>query len=251
MRRKMLDFVKWLVLGIIGLCIGIFSLQEPLPQIDASTSREADLWAKKIESSIDKEAWDRTDIVKWTFANHNHIWDKRRKLHLLQSNNNTTIQSLHSRKGIIQKDSKGWIHAMQKEKDRSYEAWINDSFWLNPLTKLFDEGTQRYIVESNNTKGLMVSYMKGGITPGDSYVWFTDEKNKPIRWKMWVSIIPIGGVENTWENWKKLPTGAWISTKHDFGPVSLTISNVKGGSLQDLFDQDPFAPFCSLFPEDC
>ena len=247
----MLEIAKWILFGGLGLGIGLFALQKPLPQIDDATCTEADLWAKKIETSINKKAWDTTDVVMWTFANNNHIWDKRRKLHILQSSKQTTIQSLHSRKGITNRDSTRWTQATQKVKDRSYAAWINDSFWLNPLAKLFDEGTQRYIVESDGYKGLMVSYMQGGITPGDSYVWFTDEHNKPTHWRMWVSIIPIGGVENTWENWKKLPTGAWISTKHDFGPVSLTISNVKGGSLQDLFDQDPFAPFCSLFPEDC
>ena len=251
MGRNMLEFTKWILFGGLGLGICFFTLQKPFPKIDTNTRTAADIWAKKIEESIDKKAWDRTDVVMWTFANNNHIWDKKRKLHILQSNKKTTIQSLHSRKGITNRDSKDWTEATQKIKDRSYAAWINDSFWLNPLAKLFDEGTQRYIVESNGSKGLMVSYMQGGMTPGDSYVWFTDEQNQPTHWRMWVSIIPIGGVENTWENWTKLPTGAWISTEHDFGPVSLSISNVRGGNLQNLFDQDPFEPFCSVFPEDC
>ena len=132
----MFDFAKWIFLGGVGISVGLFALQKPLPKIDTNTCTEADLWAKKIEASIDKDAWDRTDLVKWTFANHNHIWDKKRKLHILQSNKHTTIQSLHSRMGIIQKDSKDWRQATQNEKDRSYATWINDSFWLNPLTKL-------------------------------------------------------------------------------------------------------------------
>jgi hypothetical protein len=36
--------------------------------------------------------------------------------------------------------------------------------------------------------------------PGDSYVWFVTKITK--AWRMWVSIIPVGGLETTWEDWK-------------------------------------------------
>ena len=91
----MLEFTKWILFGGLGLAVGFFALQKPFPKIDTNTCANADIWARNIEESIDKKAWDRTDVVMWTFANNNHIWDKKRKLHILQSNKKTTIQSLH------------------------------------------------------------------------------------------------------------------------------------------------------------
>jgi hypothetical protein len=37
--------------------------------------------------------------------------------------------------------------------------------------------------------------------PGDSYV-VRRPKLQPKAWRMWVSIIPVGGLETTWEDWK-------------------------------------------------
>jgi hypothetical protein len=36
----------------------------------------------------------------------------------------------------------------------------------------------------------------------NSYVWFVDQNYMPKAWRMWVSIIPVGGLETTWEDWK-------------------------------------------------
>jgi hypothetical protein len=43
-------------------------------------------------------------------------------------------------------------------------------------------------------------YASGGSTPGDSYMW----SMKTIYQKLgeWVSIIPVGGLETSWEDWK-------------------------------------------------
>ena len=49
--RNMLEIAKWILFGGLGLGIGLFALQKPLPQIDDATCTEADLWAKKIETS--------------------------------------------------------------------------------------------------------------------------------------------------------------------------------------------------------
>ena len=34
----------------------------------------------------------------------------------------------------------------QKAIDTAYAYWINDSFWLNPLVKLFDDGVERALL---------------------------------------------------------------------------------------------------------
>lgn len=44
---------------------------------------------------------------------------------------------------------------------------------------------------------------------------------------MWVSIIPIGGLEASWEDWKKTESGAILATTHQILFYELSIQNVK------------------------
>ena len=60
----------------------------------------------------------------------------------------------------------------------------------------------------------MVTYTSGGSTPGDSYLWILEENYRPISYKMWVQIIPIGGVSATWSDLKKSESGIYLPTKH-------------------------------------
>jgi len=127
---------------------------------------------------------------------------------------------------------------------KAWEFWCNDSFWLNAPAKIFDAGVKRSVVELEDGKqGLMATYTSGGITPGDSYLWKLDDNGLPTGYKMWVNIIPIGGVEFSWEKWNTLPTGAQISTFHDGGMLNLDISNLNAGnSIAALgLSSDPFA----------
>jgi hypothetical protein len=111
------------------------------------------------------------------------------------------------------------------------------------VTKAFDSGTSRSIVQlDDQSEALMVSYSSGGATPGDAYLWILDDNFRPTSWKIWVSIIPIGGVTFTWEDWIKTETGAWVATRHD-GLISVPIADVKtADSLGGLMGEDIFEP---------
>jgi hypothetical protein len=97
--------------------------------------------------------------------------------------------------------------------------------------KVFDAGTKRSLVETehSNTRGLKVEYASGGYTPGDSYVWEIAENGKPAAWKMWASILPVKGMETTWEKWIDIE-GAQISTFHSNPVIEMEMLNVKGGN---------------------
>lgn len=233
----------YIILALIVLVVGaIFFMSEKEPV--GTNPAEADALAKKMLIATNHEAWDSTRFVSWEFMGvHNYLWDK--KENVVQVNwgenevvlNTKTMDAKVTVAGVaVEGDKK------EKLKNKAWGFFCNDSFWLNPISKAFDPGTERSLVTlKDGRKGLKVKYTGGGVTPGDSYVWILDENNKPIAWKMWVKIIPIGGIENTWEGWKELSTGALVSTVHkNFIPMEL--KNVKGAmTLEEMGVQtNPF-----------
>jgi hypothetical protein len=54
---------------------------------------------------------------------------------------------------------------------------------------------------------------------------------------MWVSIIPLGGVEYSWENWDTLYNGALIARQHK-GMMDVAIKNIKAGTNLDSMGFD-------------
>lgn len=126
---------------------------------------------------------------------------------------------------------------------KAWRYWCNDSFWLNPVSKIFDAGTERRLVDWHGDDALLVTYTSGGATPGDSYLWLLDENNRPKSWKMWVSIIPIGGLKFSWDEWAILETGAQISTHH-YNPLrTIRIHEpVAAFHLSQLANEDIFEP---------
>ena len=245
MRRKLI----LLVLGLFGallitLGVGSAALSRPLPE--GEPTADADAAAQALIAAVNEEAWERTGAVTWGFAGrHTHLWDRQRTLHQLVSDGGDTVvrYNLTTMKGVATvKGETATPEKTDKLIQAAYAAWINDSFWLNPVVKAFDEGTVRIRVPlEEGGQGVMVQYRAGGLTPGDSYLWIPGPEGRPKAWRMWVSIIPIGGLEATWEGWIQLSTGAWVSTVHQIGPMTLTLTDVSGAaSVMELLGEDPF-----------
>lgn len=238
--------MKWIgvVFGVfvgLGIAAGVWA-HEPLPK--GETGPAADALAREIEAYANPEAWAETRAVQWTFRGVNrHLWDRDRSLVRVISGDKVAWLRLADRTGVVEQDGvRIEHHRARRDLDAAYARWVNDSFWLNPLVKLFDPGTRRELVPGENG-GLLVIYSSGGVTPGDAYLWEVGPDGAPIAWRMWVQIIPIGGVRTTWEGWITLSTGARISTAHQGFIGTLELSDVKGArSLEALgFDEDPFA----------
>ena len=226
-------FIVWLVLNE----------KEPAGE----PSPEADRMAEQMMASVDKVAWDSTRWLQWDFpGGHNYLWDKERNFVRVRWDMNEVLLHTKTVSGLAYHGGEPAGEASQNSKiDKAWDYFCNDSYWLNPVVKAFDPGTERSIVQVDGQDALKVQYTSGGVTPGDSYVWLLDENNRPEAWKMWVQIIPIGGLHNSWEGWQQLSTGAWIATSHTFfGKKMEMISNVKAGmSMSDMgLSEDPFLP---------
>ncbi len=241
--------LKW-ILGIIGvILLGLFIFVKVSSQSmpEGTTGAEADALANKVLAAIDKPAWDTTGVVQWTFpGGHDFLWDRTRNLVKVNWEGHEVLLNPDEISG---KAWKAGTEITGDEGDKLVkEAWgyfCNDSFWLNAPAKVFDPGTERRAVTlEDGRKALLITYASGGVTPGDSYLWILDEKGLPTSYKMWVSIIPIGGMEFTWEDYTTLPTGAKIAKTHKSKFLGIDITNLKAANgLSDFgLVNDPFQP---------
>lgn len=239
-------FGKWALLGAATAGVGFPSAPAQAKERPSGESGpEAEALAAKMLAAVNAEAWKATGAITWKFMRNVHLWDRERNLCRLQTGNKTILVDLSTRAGLAFKRGK----RLSGEKEArwvqtAWESWANDSFWLNPVVKIRDEGTRREVVTlEDGSKGLLVTYTSGGVTPGDAYLWLLDEDGKPYEWRFWVSILPFKGMRFSWEKWTELPTGAWISQFHD-GLFNVRIKDLAAArNLPALIgDEDPFSP---------
>lgn len=233
-----------LVISSIGAC-ALFSKPRP----DGETGPRADALARSIETAVNKEAWARTGAVRWHFGGRNrHLWDRARMFdRVAWGGDKLVLLNISTRNGLaFVKNGAEQVSGETEKKllAKAYAHWINDAFWLNPLVKLFDEGVERKLVTQPDGKSaLLITYGGGGLTPGDAYLWLLDDANRPRAWQMWVSILPLKGIESSWAGWTALPTGAWVATEHRMTVVNLRLTDVAAAAtLAELEPgSDPFA----------
>lgn len=218
------------LLTILSLGILYFIYNKPLPQ--GTESSKADALAHKMMKAIHADAYSNTRFLEWSFSGgaHTYKWDKTNGIvKVTWKSNIVTLHLSNPNKSKVIVENKE-INASERialiEKATSY--FNNDSFWLVAPFKVFDKGTKRSIVTlENGEEALLVSYSLVGTTPGDSYLWKLDANGFPESYRMWVKIIPIGGLEASWEEWKKMENGIFLPTKHKIGPFTLDMGNIR------------------------
>ncbi len=218
-------FFKILGIIIIVLIVAVtafyFTNNEPLPM--GEKGEKAEKLAKKMLAAINNEAYENTEVLEWSFRDTNfYKWYKQQNLVEVSWNGNKVAldtRSSENSKVINNPDNKPESELIKK----ATTYFNNDSFWLVAPHKILDAGTERRIVNYNGKDALLVSYTSGGSTPGDSYLWILDDNGFPTSYKMWVGIIPIGGIEATWNNWKQTNSGVQLPTKHSISLFGLEI----------------------------
>ncbi len=241
-------------LAVLGICVSACASLPP-----GRPGPEADALARRMETAVRAEAWALTGAVRWTFAGkRQHLWDRRRGLAEVRWGDKRALVDLVARRGLAWTVADGLERPLSGDDahaavDEAWAAWVNDSFWLNPVTKAFDPGVQRDAVQGADGPELMVRYGAGGRTPGDVYVWRFGADGTPSAWRMWTSNIPIGGLEASWEGWIELSTGARVSTRHALPGRTLELTGIAGAAALSALvpDRDPFGPLGGCGDVDC
>ena len=231
MKRFFKFFAIILLLLVSVICFYYYANNESLPE--GKQGIEADTLASKMLEALNYDAYENLDVLEWSFrGKHFYKWYKKEHIVAVSWDNNKVI--LHTNE---QEKSEVFINDIKIENKEVLSNAIaffnNDSFWLVAPYKVFDAGTERRIVNYKNKDALLITYRSGGTTPGDSYLWILNEKFLPTSYKMWTSIIPIGGISATWSYLKNTEAGIKLPTQHKlslFG-VEISMGEVKGYNL--------------------
>ncbi|WP_299672538.1 hypothetical protein [uncultured Polaribacter sp.] len=216
-----------ILLIIVGGIIYYFVNNEALPE--GKKGKNADALAIKMLNALNHDAFENTEVIAWSFRNTNHYkWLKQEDLvEVSWDKNKVILDTKNTEKSTVFVDGTPTTNTELIQKATDY--FNNDSFWLVAPYKVFDPGTERSIVNYDGKEALLITYTSGGSTPGDSYLWILDENYLPVSYKMWTSIIPIGGVAATWSDLKTTEAGIKLPRTHTlslFG-MELSMGNVK------------------------
>lgn len=238
--RRLLKVLGW-IFGVLILLIAVLwiSLRHSLPETKEGVA--ADELARAIQRAVDTDAWARTGAVRWKFARNHHLWDRARNLDRVRWGEDEVLLDIGRRDGRATHGGRAVEgEAARALVDKAYAAWINDSFWLNPIPKFFDDGVTRSVADAGGRPALMVQYGKGGLTPGDRYLWIVGDDHRPRAWRLWVSVMPIKGIQISWDGWTTLATGAAIATEHRALGLNLAaVSEVAGAATLAELEPGP------------
>lgn len=218
------------ILGAItwGVLYAVYN--KPLPQ--GKPGIAADSLAHEMLEAINYNAFKDTRYVEWHFKDgaHRYKWDKQLGIARVEWDNYRVILNLTNpeKSSVFEKDIQVEESLRIKLIEKATSIFNNDSFWLVAPFKVFDPGTERRLFTlDDGSGGLLVTYTSGGTTPGDSYLWKLGTNGFPISFRMWVDILPIDGLEATWEDWQVMESGVFLPTAHKLGPMDFWMEGIR------------------------
>ncbi len=226
--KRILIFILLLILTGLGLKYIYFN--DPVPT--GENPAQADFLAQKMLTALNHDAYKNTRYLSWSYqgGKHHYRWDKTMGKVQVKWDDYTAYINLND-PGKSTIKAEGLDISEEKEQElvkKSIAYFNNDSFWLVAPYKIFDKGTQRSLVTQEDGKAaLLVTYTKGGDTPGDSYLWKLNEQGLPVSFKMWVQILPLNGLEASWDGWHTAESGALLPQTHKVGPFTLDLGTVR------------------------
>lgn len=232
-RLKLFGVILLLLIGLIAFLPWVLS--KPMPE--GFPGPQADALAIKMQEALNDSIYAKTRYLKWSYRgdSNRYLWDKELGIVWVQWDDIRVklYLSNQSRSTVWQEGKK----VSKKEKTKLVEIardlFNNDSFWLVAPYKVFDPGTQRRLVQWEGEQALLVTYTTGGTTPGDSYMWLLNDNGFPRSCRMWVNILPVGGLEASWDDWMITQTGTYLPKSHKIGPLTLFMGPVETYSTKE------------------
>lgn len=220
--------IKKVILALTAIAVGLVLViqwfSKPLPE--SIIGPEADGLARDVQEALNITGYESLGEIQFSFRDHHYLWNKREERVLVSWEDyqvDLILSEIENSK--ILQGGKELNRADLIEKAKAY--FYNDSYWLVAPFKFFDPGVVRSLVQTDNgSKALLITHTSGGVTPGDSYLWYFDENLIPTHFELWVSIIPIKGVSATWSSWVS-KQDVLFSTFHKLGPLEITIGDLK------------------------
>ncbi len=214
---------KFSLITLLLLGLAACLAHQPRPRI--TESAQADALARKVMDAVGDPAWRRLKRVVFTFRGKTYDWRVPQRTVWFGDAPERLIIDLKSgtcRNEHTDEPVSSTTCTYRKAR------WNNDSFWLHPFGKFFDPGAERSLcyIEEGAPPWLCVRFGQGGNTPGDLYAIEVGPDGRPSAWRMWVKILPVGGVHNTWADWKQHPGGVWFAQTRDFGLYTIPIEMV-------------------------
>lgn len=235
MKKILLFLIAFIVAVLLAGLIYVRYMSEEKPE---PKTGNADALAYNMLDALNQDAWDKTKYLTWTFRDdHHYHWDKVNNNAIIAWDDYEVYMNLDKQTGTVLK--KGQKVTDEEALQTAWSYWCNDSFWMFAPFKVFDPGTKREVMKSDSSAyALMVTYDSGGVTPGDAYLWLLDENYRPTGYKMWVKIIPLKGMYSSWDKWKQLNSGAWVSTYHTISVAGLEMNDVQDGESWEAIGKE-------------
>ncbi|WP_281540317.1 hypothetical protein [Maribacter aestuarii] len=234
--RRILKILLKIVLGVLILGLVAFGIiyaiyNEKLPE--GRSGPEADALAENMLATLNYKQYQNTRFLEWSYqgGKNKYKWDKENGSVVVKWDNYEVKVDLIAPESSLAFKNGERLNENENQDivEKAIDYFNNDSFWLVAPYKVFDKGALRSIVAlEDGSEALLVTYTSGGTTPGDSYLWILQPNGFPKSFKMWVKIIPIGGLEATWDDWLVTRSGAFLPKSHEFGPFTLSLGDVEG-----------------------
>jgi hypothetical protein len=234
--KKIFKIILKIVGGLITLLLLAFGIiyavyNEPIPV--GKEGPAADALANKFLQAVNHEAFKNTRYLEWSFdgGKQQYVWDKENgKVQVKWKDYSVDLNLNNPNKSQVKEQNIEILGDSRNDLIKKATAYFNNySFWVVAPFKVFDKGTQRSLVTmEDGTERLLVTYSSGGTTPGDAYLWKLLPNGFPQSYQMWVKIIPVGGIEASWDDWQIMESGVALPVTHKLGPVTLYLGNVKG-----------------------